>query len=264
MKKIAILLAMGLSLTLVLAACNKAGDSSSVSAASGSTGSSATSASSASTAGSTASASGSSLPASGAPASSAAPTAASGSAASASGTNAGTPADMAVTGQAAAPAANFAGTYNAYDTARYPDDRAPYLELSDKGGFVLHFNLGDGRLAVMTGTYTSSGGGLSLDVMYCDSTDFLGQDIRSLSFTVDGSNLVYNSAPLGMSRSGDSFTRRGATGGAAGEAGGKNMYILEPGRVLEGGLPLSPSASSGSMAAPPTATASVAPAASGA
>ncbi len=137
--------------------------------------------------------------------------------------------------QAAAPeaaASNPAGTYVAYDEERYPDDRAPTLELSEGGGFVFRTNLGDGRLAVMTGTYVNNGGTLAMEVLYSDSTDFLGDDVMALSFTQEGTTeLNYAGEPLGMTRAGDIFTST-ATAGNTG-ALGQNLYILAPGEVVE-------------------------------
>ncbi len=133
---------------------------------------------------------------------------------------------------AAAAPADPAGSYASYDEERYPDDRAPTLELSSGGGFVFQFNLGDGRLAVMTGTYVNSGGTLQLEVLYSDSTDFLGEDVTSFAFTQDGAtSLIYQGEPLGMSRSGDVFTKEGAGGSSSGL--GQNMYILGPGEVVD-------------------------------
>ena len=162
----------------------------------------------------------------------------------------------------AAEVSNFAGgKFIAFDIARYPDDRAPMLLLTDKGGFVLHFNAGDGRLGVMTGTYEATASGLQMEVLFTELDDFLGQDITSFSFSFDGNNiLVYQGPPLGMTRSGDNFVREGIapgspeaelTGGSG--SGGVNMYILGPGKKVPGGIP-------GGMPAPaPAAEATAAP-----
>ncbi len=131
-----------------------------------------------------------------------------------------------------APVSNPAGSYVAYDEERYPDERAPTLELSEGGGFVFHINLGDGRLAVMTGTYVNNAGNLQLEVLYSDSTDFLGEDVSTLAFTQEGNTgLSYAGEPLGMSRAGDIFVSTGAAGNSG--ALGQNLYILAPGEVVE-------------------------------
>lgn len=142
---------------------------------------------------------------------------------------------------------SLSGRFTCLDPARYPDDRAPALKLSDKGGYVMYFNTGDGRLGVMTGTYEISGSKLEMEVLYMDIDDFLGQDITYMSFTLDGSNiLVYEGAPLGLTRAGDTFVKDGGGaafgGGLEGEGsvsgqGDKNMYILAPGQVVSGGIP---------------------------
>ena len=148
----------------------------------------------------------------------------------------------------AAPAAatGLAGTFASYDSQRFPDEtRAPSIQLSQEGGFVFHLNLGDGRLGVLTGTYTLAGTQLTMQVLYADSDDYLGAEITSLPFTLDGENiLVYGGSPIGMSKSGDNFVREGSvleTGtsadGATAEGGDKNMYILAPGERIEGGAP---------------------------
>ncbi len=142
-------------------------------------------------------------------------------------------APAAASSQAAqAPATNMAGFYSSFDEARYPDDRAPNIELSEGGGFVFQINLGDGRLAVMTGTYVNSGSALSMEVLYTDSTDFLGDDITTLVFSPDGAtSLVYQGEPLGMTRAGDVFAS--SVGGGTSGFIGQNVYILAPGEVVD-------------------------------
>ncbi len=278
MKKRILLLTTCLCVAMVFSACGKKDDSASASASVSASGSAAVSASAGSSAASASmtaeeiaaaqvasenkaanevlssslAAAASTAAASGTGAS-ATPTAASTGASSAAATSGVAPAAS----SAAAPASvNLSGSFTAYDPARYPDERAPYLMLSDKGGFVLHFNLGDGRLAVMTGTYTLSGNSLSLDVLYCDSEDFLGAGTTSLAFTMDGPNLLtYNGAPLGMTRAGDEFARQGASmgTGGAGDTGGKNMYILVPGQVLEGNITITGQAATSAAATAGTA-----------
>ena len=150
--------------------------------------------------------------------------------------------------EAAAPAAvtGLTGLFASYDSQRFPDEtRAPKIQLSEEGGFVFHLNLGDGRLGVLTGTYTLAGTQLTLQVLYADSDDYLGAEITSLPFTLDGENiLIYGGSPVGMTKSGDNFVREGSvlesgTGedGTTGAGDDKNMYILAPGERIEGGAP---------------------------
>lgn len=104
----------------------------------------------------------------------------------------------------------IAGTFTCLDDERYPNDRAPSFTLDKDGKFVFHINLGDGRLGVLSGSYTLSGS-LTMLVKKRDSDDYLGQDLDTFTFTMtDEDNFVYGSSPLGLTYNGNVFVREGA------------------------------------------------------
>lgn len=133
-----------------------------------------------------------------------------GSTSDGSGTGSGT-----TSGEAAATAPSvdlgeIAGVFTCKDEERYPDDRAPSFTLDKDGKFAFHFNLGDGRLGTLSGSYTLSGS-LTFNIEDRDCDDYLGQDMETLSFTMtDEDNFVYSGSPLGLTYNGNTFVREGA------------------------------------------------------
>lgn len=137
--------------------------------------------------------------------------AASGDASAADASGADAPASTPAPQPAAPTVAGMAGRFVCYNEDRYPDARAPILDLSDKGGFVFTFNTGEGEMDVLTGTFELSGTSMILDVLYKNGEDYLGQDLGSVSFTmIDEYTLDYASGALGLTRQGDRFLRVGA------------------------------------------------------
>lgn len=131
---------------------------------------------------------------------------ASGSGSGASGSGSG--AASAVSSQAPAPVP-MQGSFINLDENRYPNERAPLLELNTDGTFSLRLNIGDG-LAAITGTYQRLGTALTLTILQQDTHDYLGADITTLTFSaLSEDHLSYTGEPLGMARAKDQFTRDG-------------------------------------------------------
>lgn len=105
--------------------------------------------------------------------------------------------------------------YACLSEERYPADRAPYLIFTDSA-YTFHFNTGEVVIGNITGSYTLSGNALTLLVEECDCTDFRGENLAELRFTVqDEYRLVYSGDSIGLTHEGDIFEIEGAPPAAA-------------------------------------------------
>lgn len=120
--------------------------------------------------------------------------------------------------------------YTCFDEARYPANRAPYLVFTDTS-FTFTFNTGEVIIGNMTGSWTLSGNTLTLTVEGRDCSDFRGENISELTFTVqDTYNLVYSGEYIGLTHDGDVFQAEGAPepGSGAEPADGEGAATSTP------------------------------------
>lgn len=113
--------------------------------------------------------------------------------------------------EAAPPAEVSLGVYYCYDEARYPEDRAPYLELKENGEAVFRVHSGM-ELGLATGSYSVSGTTLSMVIDSLEiEDDFWNDDFAGLQFQVmDENNLKYAGDTYGLTLQGNLFTLEGA------------------------------------------------------
>lgn len=102
------------------------------------------------------------------------------------------------------------GKFFHFDNERYPEARAPFLELQDGQQAFFHANTGSG-MADVTGTYAINGNSLVFTITSIEgNTEFWGASFTTLTFNIIDENYLYFTGDaFGLTLSGNVFGREG-------------------------------------------------------